>query len=107
MGLEKAVHPPVPLFSNRWVQLAAGVLGMVAVSNLQYGWTYFVEPLHEKYHWDKAGIQLAITLFILAETWLVPIEAYMAESYGPRRMVFAGGVLVALAWALNSMTDTL
>ena len=31
-------------FSNRWVQLVAGITGMVAVANFQYSWTLFVQP---------------------------------------------------------------
>ena len=35
-------------FSNRWVQLAAGITGMVAVANFQYSWTLFVPPLKDR-----------------------------------------------------------
>ncbi len=100
-------EPHASLRRNRWVQLAAGIVAMVAVANFQYGWTLFVEPIHAKYHWDKAAIQVAITLFLLAETWLVPVEAYLADRFGPRRMIFLGGALAGLAWSLNSVADSL
>ena len=60
---------------NRWFQLLVGIIGMVAIANLQYGWTLFVDPIDAKYRWGKAAIQVAFTLFVLAETWLVPLEA--------------------------------
>ena len=47
---------------------------MIAVANLQYGWTLFVHPLHDKFGWSLASIQTAFTIFIVAETWLVPFE---------------------------------
>jgi hypothetical protein len=61
--------------SNPWVQLVFGVVCMAMVANLQYGWTIFVNPIDARYHWGKAAIQVAFTLFILLETWLVPFAA--------------------------------
>jgi OFA family oxalate/formate antiporter-like MFS transporter len=90
-----------------WIQLAAGVLGMVAIANLQYGWTLFVDPIEAKFHWGRPAIQVAFTLFVLAETWLVPIEGYLIDRFGPRRMVALGGMLVGSAWMLNARCGTL
>ena len=36
-----------------------GKLGMTAIANLQYGWTLFVNPIDQKYHWGTAAIQIA------------------------------------------------
>ncbi len=44
---------------------------------------------------------------MLIETWLIPIEAYMVDRFGPRWVVLAGGVLVGAAWALNSVASSL
>jgi MFS transporter, OFA family, oxalate/formate antiporter len=93
--------------STRLVQLAAGIICMVMIANLQYGWTLFVIPIDQKYQWGRAAIQVAFTIFVLTETWLVPIEGWLVDRYGPRIVVFVGGVLVAVAWALNSIADTL
>ena len=78
--------------SNPWVQLIFGVVCMAMVANLQYGWTIFVNPIDARYHWGKAAIQVAFTLFILLETWLVPFEAYLADRFGPRPLVMVGAV---------------
>jgi OFA family oxalate/formate antiporter-like MFS transporter len=107
MGDPPDAPRPRSLLANRWLQLAAGIVGMVAVANYQYGWTFFVEPIHHKYGWPKAAIQVAITLFILAETWLVPAEAYLADRLGPRWLFLTGGALAALSWSLNSVADSL
>jgi OFA family oxalate/formate antiporter-like MFS transporter len=92
---------------NRWLQLVVGIVGMVAIANLQYGWTLFVAPIDQQFHWGKAAIQVAFTLFVLAETWLVPLEAYFVDRYGPRVIVAVGGVLVGIAWVINSRADSL
>jgi len=91
----------------RWGQLGAGILCMVMIANLQYGWTLFVNPIDQKYHWGRAAIQVAFTIFVLTETWLVPIEGYLIDRYGPKVMVSVSGVLVAVAWVINSYADSL
>jgi len=80
---------------------------MVMIANLQYGWTLFVNPIDQQYHWGRAAIQFAFTIFVLTETWLVPIEGYLIDRFGPRLMISASGVLVAIAWVINSMADSL
>src|SRR3954447_23457474 len=97
----------VPFRANRWVQLAIGIVCMVMIANLQYGWTLFVAPLDSKYHWGRAAIQVAFTIFVLTETWLVPIEGYLVDRFGPRPVVLVGGVLCGLGWVLNSFAASL
>jgi OFA family oxalate/formate antiporter-like MFS transporter len=89
------------------VQLVFGIVCMVMIANLQYGWTLFVGPIDQKYHWGRAAIQVAFTIFVLTETWLVPIEGYLIDKFGPRAMISASGVLVAIAWVINSVADSL
>jgi len=93
--------------ATRWGQLIFGIICMVMIANLQYGWTLFVNPIDEKYHWGRAAIQVAFTIFVLTETWLVPFEGYLIDKFGPRVMVGLSGVLVAIAWVMNSVADSL
>jgi MFS transporter, OFA family, oxalate/formate antiporter len=44
---------------------------------------------------------------VLTETWLVPLEGYLIDKFGPRVMVSGSGVLVAIAWVLNSYASSL
>src|SRR5947209_3664981 len=93
--------------SVRWLELVAGIICMVMIANLQYGWTLFVSPIDQKYHWGRAAIQVAFTIFVLTETWLVPVEGWLVDRFGPKIVVLVGGVLVAIAWVLNSVADDL
>src|SRR5438034_11353831 len=92
--------------ATRWGQLIFGIICMVMIANLQYGWTLFVNPIDQKYHWGRAAIQVAFTIFVLTETWLVPIEGYLVDRFGPMVLVCGSGVLVAIAWALNSVASS-
>ncbi len=102
---QSTAPPEAPYF--RWLQLAMGVVCMAMIANLQYGWTLFVDPIDAKFHWGRAAIQLAFTLFVVTETWLVPIEAWFVDKYGPSIVIFFGGVMIAIAWVLNSYANTL
>jgi OFA family oxalate/formate antiporter-like MFS transporter len=93
--------------ATRWGQLIFGIICMVMIANLQYGWTLFVTPIDQKYHWGRAAIQVAFTIFVLTETWLVPFEGYLIDKFGPRIMISGSGVLVAIAWVINSVADSL
>ncbi len=96
---------------NRWLQLTLGVICMVLVANLQYGWTLFVAPMQKATHWDTAGIQLAFSIFVALETWLTPVEGWICDSLGPTRgpklVVAFGGICVALGWIINSYATSL
>src|SRR3954452_14467117 len=96
---------PAPAY--RWLQLLFGIVCMVMIANLQYGWTLFVLPIDEKYHLGRAALQVAFSIFVLTETWLVPVEGWFVDRFGPKIVVLIGGVLVGIAWALNSIANSL
>jgi OFA family oxalate/formate antiporter-like MFS transporter len=91
----------------RWVQLAFGIVCMVMIANLQYGWTLFVLPIDAKYQWGRAAIQVAFSIFVLTETWLVPVEGWFVDRFGPKIVVLIGGILVGIAWVMNAFADSL
>ena len=93
--------------SYRWLQLFLGIVCMAMIANLQYGWTLFVNPIDSKFHWGRAAIQVAFSIFVLFETWLVPIEGYLVDRFGPRPVVMVGGLLCGIAWVMNSFASSL
>src|SRR6185437_14435401 len=99
-----------PSNSYRWMQLIVGVICMAMIANLQYGWTYFVGPMAKANSWDIAGIQVAFSIFVALETWLTPVEGWIVDSLGrrgPKLMVAAGGIFVALGWLINAKAASL
>ncbi|HEX6512543.1 MAG TPA: oxalate/formate MFS antiporter [Chloroflexota bacterium] len=96
------------LIVNRWWQLVAAVIAMMAIANLQYAWTLFTNPLVAHFYPGVtdpkakldalAAISLAFSGFVLAETWLVPFEGALVDRFGTRALIMFGGVLVGLSW---------
>lgn len=92
---------------NRWLQLLLGVVAMVMIANLQYGWTLFVQPMQDAHHWSKASIQGAFTLFVLFQVWLVPLNGWLVDRFGPTPFVLLAGLLTGGAWLLFAHAGTL
>jgi MFS transporter, OFA family, oxalate/formate antiporter len=124
--------PVLATSTTRWVQLIVGIICMVLIANLQYAWTFFVNPLKDAhpswgfalpvwhvfgvnlFGWQFdaiAAVQFAFTIFIALETWLTPIEGWIVDSLGarqgPKLMVAFGGIMVGLGWIINSKAETL
>src|SRR6476469_9359587 len=104
---QPAIKPMAEAPYYRWMQLVMGLVCMAMIANLQYGWTLFVDPIDAKFHWGRPAIQLAFTLFVVTETWLVPIEAWFVDKFGPGVVVKFGAVMITLAWVLNSYANSL
>src|ERR1700709_1657664 len=102
-----AGQPKLGLHNNRWAQLAIGIICMGLVANLQYAWTLFVVPMDAKHHWGQAAIQTAFTIFIVTETWLVPLEGWLVDKFGPRPVVIGGSICAALGWIIDANATSL
>jgi len=93
--------------ARRWWQLILGIICMSMIANLQYGWTLFVNPIDDKHHWGLPAIQLAFSIFVVIETWLVPFEGYLVDKFGPKFVGVVAGILVAAAWVINAYANSI
>lgn len=96
-----------PIAGNRWIQLAAGVVAMIVISNFQYGFTLFTPGLKAQFaSVPYSDIALIYTLFILFETWPVPVAGYFIDKFGIRNLMLIGAVLISLGWVGGGMFAT-
>src|SRR3984893_16105069 len=84
--------------SRRWRVLIPCVLAMLAIANLQYAWTLFTTDITKSFHARLDQVQLTLTFFVIAQTALFPISAYLVDRFGPRRIVTVASLLVAIGW---------
>lgn len=94
------------LTNRRW-QLAACVVVMAAIASPQYTWTLFSGPITRGLDVQLSQVQVAFTLFILAQSWLVPILGYAMDLLGARIVVALGGILIGLSWAGSGLANSL
>lgn len=85
--------------TGRWAQLVASVVAMVMIANLQYAWTMFVKPIQQATGWSLVDIQYGFTLFIIFETWIMPVEGWLIDRMGPRIFLTIAGVLCGIGWS--------
>jgi len=87
---------------SRWLQLALGVIAMMAISSPQYVWTLFTKPFQEVTGASLPVLQWTATILIVLQTWLSPLQGALIERFGPRILVMAGCILSGLGWILGA-----
>jgi MFS transporter, OFA family, oxalate/formate antiporter len=92
---------------SRWLYLIAAMVAMMGTANTQFGWTLFVTPLTKALHASNASVQVAFTLFVLVQTWLLPIYSYFVDKFGARTVVGVAGLFVGGGWVASGMVSSL
>ncbi len=80
---------------------------MLAIANLQYAWTLFTTDLTHSLHASLDAVQWTLTFFIIAQTGLFPINAYLVDRFGPRIVVAFASVLVGAGWIGAGLAQSL
>lgn len=93
--------------STRWIQLILGLIAMMAISSPQYVWTLFTKPFQDQLSVSLPVIQWTLTILIVLQTWLSPIQGWLIDKFGPRLLVAAGGLLSGLGWMAASQATSL
>jgi OFA family oxalate/formate antiporter-like MFS transporter len=89
---------------NRVVQLLAGFISMVVISNYQYAFTLFTPGMRQQFVGTPyPQIALIFSLFILFETWPVPVAGILIDRFGIRTLMCIGSILVLLGWLLGGL----
>jgi OFA family oxalate/formate antiporter-like MFS transporter len=83
---------------SRWARLAAAVVSMIMIGNLQYAWTLFVQPMMAAHHWKLSDVQWGFTIFIAVMTWTMPLSGWLIDRLGPRVFMTVAAVLCGAGW---------
>ena len=87
---------------NRWIQLVAGVISMIVISNYQYAFTLFTPGMRETFKGvPYSQIATIFTAFILFETWPVPVAGIFVDRFGIRKLMMLGSVAILMGWLLS------
>jgi len=102
-----AARAPSATTSNRWLQLALGLLCMMAISSPQYVWALLTKPMLAALGVKLSALQVTFSLLIVCQTFLSPLQGFLIERFGPRLLLSIGGVLTGLSWILSSRATDL
>jgi len=87
---------------NRWVQLVCGVIAMIVISNYQYAFTLFTPGMRHTFPGvPYAKIAAVFSVFVLFETWPMPLAGYFVDKLGIRKLMTFGSLCILLGWVLG------
>ena len=88
--------------NGRWIQLALGVLCMMAISSPQYVWALFTKPLLGQVGGSLAQLQVTFSILIVLQTFFSPFQGFLVDRFGPRLLLSLGALLTGLSWVLSA-----
>jgi oxalate/formate antiporter len=97
---------PAAAAHNRWLQLALGLVCMMAISSPQYVWTLLTKALSAKLGVPLPELQVTFSLLIILQTFFSPFQGKLIDRFGPRLLISLGTVMSGLSWVLASMATS-
>ncbi len=95
---DKKIRADATADGRRWIQLGLGFIAMMAISSPQYVWTLFIKSFETTTGAHLAAVQVTISVLILVQTWLSPVQGWLIDRFGPRLLITLGAGLSGLGW---------
>jgi len=92
---------------TRWRQLLIGFIVMMVISSPQYVWTLFVPSFQKTTGAALSEVQWTITILIVLQTWLSPVQGFLVEKLGPKFLIGVGALLSGAGWIASSSIASL
>jgi MFS transporter, OFA family, oxalate/formate antiporter len=92
---------------NRWWQLAIGVVCMISIASPQYVWALFTKPYMTKLGASLSEVQVVFSIVVGLQCMLGPVNGFLVERYGVRRLLAIGGLLVGASWVVGARANDL
>lgn len=111
MTATTTIAPPPTLagmsfLANRWIQLALGVICMMAISSPQYVWALFTKPLLGKLGTELATLQVTFSILIVLQTFFSPFQGFLVDRFGPRLLLSIGAIMTGASWVLSASVQS-
>jgi oxalate/formate antiporter len=96
-----------PAASTRWTQLLMGFIVMMVISSPQYVWTLFVPSFQMTTGASLSEVSWTITILIVLQTWLAPVQGSLVEKFGPKLLIGLGTLLSGVGWIASASISSL
>ena len=104
---EVATPSQIAALNARWVQLLLGFIVMMMISSPQYVWTLFVPSFQKTTGSILSEVQWTITILIVLQTWLAPMQGFLVERFGPKLLIGLGALMNGAGWIASSYIQTI
>ncbi len=95
-----------PVFYGWWIVLSCSIVSVWA-GNIFFGITAFVNPIVKEFGWTYLAVSLAASLRSAEMGLLGPVMGFLADRLGPRKVVFANGLVTGTGFLLLGHTSSL
>lgn len=106
MSIRRLVKRP-KVFYGWWIVLASMINTMLGGAMHSYGFSAFFLPICTEFGWSRAVMSAPIGVSRLEGALLGPVEGYMVDRFGPRKLTLLGAILVGTAFLLMSQMQSL
>src|SRR6516162_4944296 len=104
---EVAAPSQIAAVNARWIQLLLGFIVMMTISSPQYVWTLFVPSFQKTTGSILSEVQWTITILIVLQTWLAPMQGFLVERFGPKLLIGLGALMSGSGWIASSYIQTI
>ena len=95
------------VFYGWWIVAAGFFIAVYIGGFIHFGFTAVFEPIRSIFGWSYAQISFAASLRGLQMSLFAPIVGLLMDRWGPRRLVFAGAIIIGLGLLLLSSINSL
>ena len=90
------------IFYGWWILIAGTAIMTVVGTTNTYGLSLFFIPLTTQFGWSRAALSGALSLARLESGLIGPLEGFLVDRFGPRKMMLLGVPLIAVGFYLLS-----
>jgi MFS family permease len=90
-----------------WVVLGALVVVMLLASGLRSVFGVFIKPMEATFGWDRAALSGAAAVSLLLLGAAGPIVGWLADRWGPRRVIFVSAIILGVGTLLTARVTAL
>ena len=98
---------PRSIFYGWWLSGLAGLVMVISAVPVFHGMAVWAPVLRDHFGWSATQIGAALSLTRAEGAFMGPVEGYLADKLGTRRMVLIGLVVLVGAFALFSQVNSL
>lgn len=95
------------VFYGWWVVVACSAAMLFTAGVIHFGFTAVFEPIAREFGWGYAQISLAASLRGLEIGLLAPVMGLLVDHWGPRKLIFSGGIVTGLGLLWLSRVNSL
>ena len=95
------------IFYGWWILVSVFFISAYANGVVFYSFTAVLEPIVKGFGWSYAQVSFAASIRGFETSFLGPLVGFLFDRYGPRWLIFAGGVIIGVGLILLSYAGSM